>query len=84
MEEYKELTNWLVNDSDPAILYQVNRDLLKRPGFETKQYQQQISEHDWGKGLLKQLHKTDIGGMDYIILNGHALIMCCMNWYNWE
>jgi hypothetical protein len=56
MEEKNKIIDWLVNGSDPAILYQVSRDLLKRPVTVTRIYQQQISEYGWGKELLKQRH----------------------------
>jgi hypothetical protein len=58
MGKYNELTDWLLRDSDPAILYQVNRDLLKKSGIEIRQYQQQIFERGWGKELLKQRQKN--------------------------
>jgi len=54
MEEYKQIIEWLLHDSDPSILYQVKRDLLKIPITEIQQYQDQITQKGWGKTLLSK------------------------------
>ncbi|KUO70571.1 MAG: hypothetical protein APF77_22090 [Clostridia bacterium BRH_c25] len=52
MEEYRQIIEWLLQDSDPSLTYQVNRDLLKRPEKEIQEYQMQIARKGWGKELL--------------------------------
>jgi len=57
MEEYHKTVDWLIEDSDPAILFQASRDLLKLPDIKIHLYQKQISEHGWGQALLSHRNK---------------------------
>jgi len=54
MEEYMEIIEWLLHDSDPSIIYQVKRDLLKQPCEELEDIQHQIIQNGWGKELLNK------------------------------
>ncbi|HYE84671.1 MAG TPA: hypothetical protein VEG39_21220 [Clostridia bacterium] len=52
MEKYSQIIEWLLHDSDPSIMYQAQRDLLKKPDKEIQEYQMQIAQKGWGKALL--------------------------------
>ncbi len=59
MENSNRIIEWLLHESDPSIVYQVNRDLLKKPQKEIQEYQNQIVQQGWGKELLNK--RNDIG-----------------------
>jgi hypothetical protein len=51
--EMSEIIDWLL-EGDPAIVFQVHRDLLDAPKARSRALQAKIAEQGWGAHLLAQ------------------------------
>ena len=51
--ETREVINWLL-EGDPAIVFQVQRDLLDAPAARCRSLQARIGKAGWGAELLAQ------------------------------
>lgn len=49
-----ETIRWLLRDADPALEYQVRRDLLSEPAAELERLRRQIPSRGWAKALLDE------------------------------
>lgn len=52
MENLAEYS-WLLEDADPALAYQINRDLLRVDEAELRGLRSRIAKEGWGKALLE-------------------------------